>query len=181
MNLTFVRPAALVAVILGAAALVACKRAKQTAPAAGTATPDAPAATVVVDAAPAAPAPDPPPPPPVDAMTTEAAALPPAFAAFDALMAAHMKLDPKARAVATCALVGMDKRAQLFAPAKLPRPPHVTEEEWTQANDAFLDVDYRIGEMCLDADGKPDAGDDDDVLRLLQERYAALAALARRR
>lgn len=141
MTLTLVRPAALVAVVLGSMALGACKRAKQDAPPGAHATADAAAVAVAIDAAPAAPAPDAPPPPPIDAMATEAAALPPAFAAFDALMAAHMKLDPKARAVATCALVGMDKRAQLFAPAKLPRPPHVTDEEWTQANDEFLELD----------------------------------------
>ena len=176
MTLTFVRRTAAIAIILGSASLAACKSAKKDAPPGGTAPPDAAVVAVVVDAAP--PAPDA--APPIDASVAAEAPLPKEFVEYDALMAAHMKLAAPARAVATCALVGMDHRAVLFAPAKVPRPAQVPEAEWEEASGAFTDTDYAIGEMCQDHDSKPDAGDDDEVLALLKERYDKLVALVRR-
>ena len=103
-----------------------------------------------------------------------------AFVEFEALLEGLEKQPPSpARSKATCALGGMDKRVVVFAPARVPRPAHVGEAEWEHATHELWDTDVDIGEMCEDMDGKPEGGEDEEVLRLLRQRYERLVELTR--
>lgn len=105
---------------------------------------------------------------------------PAAFVEFEAMLEGLEKQPPSpARSKATCALSGMDKRVVVFAPARVPRPAHVGEADWEQAAHALWDTDIDIGEMCEDMDGKPEGGEDEEVLRLLRQRYERLVELTR--
>ena len=105
---------------------------------------------------------------------------PAAFIEFEAMLEALEKAPAgPARSKATCALSGMDKRVVVFAPARVPRPAHVAEAEWDRATQALWDTDIDIGEMCEDMGGKPEGGEDEEVLRLLRQRYEKIVELTR--
>lgn len=106
---------------------------------------------------------------------------PAVFVEFEKLLDAHTKkpATPE-RTLATCGLIRKDdERLALLAPADA-RPEAVTEEEWDRARHAFVETEIDIAEMCEDMDGKPEGGEDEEVLRLLRQRYENLVELTRR-
>lgn len=115
-----------------------------------------------------------------DALVRTDSPKPAAFVELEAMLEGLEKQPPSpARSEATCALSAMDKRVVVFAPARVPRPAHVGETEWEQATHELWDTDIDIGEMCQDMDGKPEGGEDEEILRLLRQRYERLVQLTR--
>lgn len=116
----------------------------------------------------------------VDAVIHAPLPKPAVFVEFEKLLDAHTKkpATPE-RALATCGLIRHDTRLALLAPADAPRPETATEEEWERATHVFVETEFDIAEMCEDMDGKAEGGEDEEVLRLLRQRYERLVELTR--
>lgn len=117
----------------------------------------------------------------VDAVIHADIPKPAVFVEFEKLLDAHTKkpATPE-RSIATCGLIRQDaQRLALLAPADAPRPETVPEEEWERARHVFVETEIDIAEMCEDMDGKAEGGEDEEVLRLLRQRYERLVELTR--
>ncbi|MBK7823525.1 MAG: hypothetical protein IPJ61_21295 [Tessaracoccus sp.] len=100
-------------------------------------------------------------------------------AEFEAAMDDLMKRPPSPeRSQLTCLFI-KKKREVFRLPASIQRPERVPEEEWRQAQIEYGETEIDIAEMCEDMDGKPEGGEDEEVLRLLRQRYEKLVSLTR--
>ncbi len=117
----------------------------------------------------------------VDAVIHADIPKPAVFVEFEKLLEAHTKKPATpARSLATCGLIRQDDtRLALLAPAAAPRPETATEEDWERATHVFVETEIDIAEMCEDMDGKAEGGEDEEVLRLLRQRYERLVELSR--